>query len=78
MPRTAVALVASAGLVLAAMPAQADTLIENVNGLTLDARGEVIRFSGMVIGNDGKVARLIPMKGSQPDPTEAKPRKTDR
>ena len=78
MPRRPAALVAAVGLVLAAMPAQADTLIENVNGLTLDARGEVIRFSGMVIGTDGKVARLIPMKGSQPDPTLAKPRKTDR
>ena len=43
------------GLMLAlCAPATAQTLIENVNGITLDTRGEVVRFSGLVIGKDGK------------------------
>ena len=52
---------AVAAVLLAASPTTllADTLVENVNGLTLDAKGEVVRFTGLVIGKDGKIARLI-------------------
>ena len=40
-------------------PAQADTLVDNVDGLTLDADGRVLRFNGLVIDDDGRVARLL-------------------
>jgi predicted amidohydrolase YtcJ len=40
-------------------PAQADTLVDNVDGLTLDADGRVLRFNGLVIDVDGRVARLL-------------------
>ena len=33
----------------------AESLIENVNGMTLNKDGEVIRFNAMVIDDDGKV-----------------------
>ena len=42
-----------------AMPAQADVLVENVKGVTLDEDGEVKRFEALVIDDDGKVAQLI-------------------
>ena len=58
-----------AGLALLfATPAAADTLIDNVNGITLDEAGHVVRFSGLVMGNDGKIVRLMtaPAPPSEP------------
>lgn len=39
-------------------PAFADTLIDNVNGIQVNAKGEVDRFSAIVIGEDGKVKQV--------------------
>ena len=47
------------GALLAATAASADTLISNVNGIQADANGNVERFTGILIGNDGKVKRLL-------------------
>jgi len=38
--------------------ALADTLIENVNGYTIDRQGKLVRFGAMVIGDDGRVRQL--------------------
>jgi len=62
--RTAFA--ALAALLLAA-PAHADTLFDNVNGITLDKDGKVVRFTGMVIGSDGKVKQLLDRKDKRPE-----------
>ncbi len=43
---------------LVATPATADTLIDNVNGYTLDGKGELVRFNGLLVGNDGRVKQL--------------------
>ena len=40
-------------------PAKADTLIDNANGVQVDAQGKLERFTGIVIGDDGKVVQLI-------------------
>ena len=32
-----------------------DGVIDNVNGMTMDAKGQMIHFTGIVIGRDGKV-----------------------
>ena len=40
-------------------PALADTLISNVNGVQVDANGKLERFTGVLIGDDGKVKRLL-------------------
>lgn len=45
----------TAGLLLAAGPAAARTLVVNANGYTLDSRGELIRFDRLQIGDDGRV-----------------------
>jgi len=44
---------------LLASPAFADTLIDNVNGMQVDASGRLQHFTGIVIGNDGTVVRLL-------------------
>ena len=55
-------LIAVALTLLIAAPAHADTLVDNVNGITLDKDGKVVRFTGMVIGTDGKVKQLLDRK----------------
>jgi predicted amidohydrolase YtcJ len=48
-------------LALAVLPsvALADTLITNANGIQVDSAGHVQHFTGLLIGNDGKVVRLL-------------------
>jgi predicted amidohydrolase YtcJ len=65
MKRIAFALAAA----LLASPASADTLIDNVNGMQVDAKGHVQHFTGLLIGDDGKVVRLL--TAGQPRPTAA-------
>ncbi len=55
-------------------PALADTLIENVNGITLDQAGKVQRFSGLLVGKDGKIIRLITGKEAPLPPRKKKDR----
>jgi predicted amidohydrolase YtcJ len=50
-----------------AAPAHADTLVDNVNGITLDADGKLVRFTGLLIGSDGKVKQLLDRKDKRPD-----------
>ena len=45
---------------LLAGTAQADGLVDNVNGVALDSRGQVVRFGGILVDKDGKVVRLVP------------------
>jgi len=49
-----------------ATPAFADGLVENVNGITLDQDGKVIRFNAMMVGKDGKVTELLTKKDKLP------------
>jgi predicted amidohydrolase YtcJ len=53
-------------------PAHADTLVDNVNGITMDAGGKVVRFTGLVIGDDGKVKQLLDRKDKRPDKVDFK------
>jgi predicted amidohydrolase YtcJ len=60
----------AAGLAAALMTqaATADTLIDNVNGYTLDAKGELVRFTGLVIDDDGGTVRqLLARKDKRPE-----------
>ena len=43
----------------AASPATADTLIDNVNGVQVDASGKLERFTGLLVGDDGKVKHVL-------------------
>jgi hypothetical protein len=42
-----------------AAPALADGLVDNVNGITLDDEGNVIRFTAILIDREGRVSKLI-------------------
>jgi len=53
-------LTATFGLLLAASSAaMADTLIFNANGLQVDTNGKVQHFTGLLIGDDGKVKKTL-------------------
>ena len=55
MRKTLLALAA----LLASSSALADTLVTNANGVQIDAKGKLEHFTGILIGNDGKVKRLL-------------------
>src|SRR5579884_2283435 len=44
---------------LLASPALSDTLIDHANGIQVDAAGHLQHFSGVLVGDDGKVVRLL-------------------
>jgi len=52
---------------LFASPALADTLITNANGVQSDQAGHITHFTGILIGDDGKIVRMV-------NATEARPR----
>jgi predicted amidohydrolase YtcJ len=51
-------LIAALAALSLAAPAFADVLVDNVNGYTLNAEGRLVRFNGMLVGDDGRVQRL--------------------
>ncbi len=57
-------LIASA--ILAASPAFADTLFTNANGIQADANGKLVRFDGMLVGDDGKVKAVLQKGRARP------------
>lgn len=62
-------LLAAAALLLAPA-AQADGLIDNVNGITLDENGQVVRFNGILFNREGKVTWLFKGKEKRPKKLE--------
>lgn len=71
--RTVHALLAASAAILAPCAAQADALIDNVSGVTLDSNQRVVRFRAMVIDGQGRVVRLIPVGEKAPEPTRKNP-----
>jgi hypothetical protein len=57
----------AAALLFAPVAANADALIDNVNGLTLDKDGKVIHFTGLLMSLDGHVTRLLEQGDKRPD-----------
>ncbi|NJC04303.1 hypothetical protein GGQ97_000096 [Sphingomonas kaistensis] len=52
-------LLGAAALLLAAAPASADLLVTNVKGVRVTADRKVERFTGLLVGDDGKVKRVL-------------------
>jgi predicted amidohydrolase YtcJ len=48
-----------AALIGLAAPAAAQTIVHNVNGYTIGEDGRLVRFTGLMIGRDGRVQRLL-------------------
>lgn len=44
---------------LTALPAAADTLVDNVDGVTIDENGEVKRFTGIVFDDHGTITQVL-------------------
>jgi predicted amidohydrolase YtcJ len=47
--------------------AGAQVLVDNINGITLDKDGDVVRFTGMVITADGRVSQLLNRRDDRPE-----------
>ncbi|WP_088309442.1 amidohydrolase [Novosphingobium sp. B 225] len=53
------------GRILAALalalpaPVLADTLVDNVDGVTLDATGGIDHFTGLLVGDDGRIVQVL-------------------
>ena len=54
-------------LVALATPAFADALVDNVNGMTLDKDGRVVRFNALLISPEGKVLKLLQASDKRPE-----------
>ena len=63
MKKTLLALAAT----LLASPSLADTLVTNANGIEADSSGHLVHFTGLLIGSDGKVVRML--RSGEPRPT---------
>ena len=59
-------LTAAALALIAAAPAHADTMVINVNGVTIDDKGQPQRFAALQFGPDGKVKALFQSKDKRP------------
>ena len=55
-------------LLLSTLPtaALADALVDNVQGITLDRQGRVVRFTGLLMSPDGKVTALLGATDKRP------------
>ncbi len=74
-----IAIALGGAALLTGAPAYADGLIENVNGITLDKDGRTIHFTGILIGDDGKVKQLLAGKERPAtDTRNSKKRKKDQ
>ena len=62
MIRTSIALAA----LLLSTAAAADTLIDHANGVQVDANGRLQHFTGLLVGDDGKVLRVLHAGDARP------------
>ncbi|MEM7665928.1 MAG: amidohydrolase family protein [Pseudomonadota bacterium] len=51
---------------IAAMPAAADTLVDNVDGITIDKDGDILRFTGIVFDDEGRVTQVLERGDDRP------------
>jgi hypothetical protein len=66
MLRTLTAALAAVSALAFSPPAFADTLVDNVDGVTIDAEGKVKRFSALVFDEEGKVVAVLARGDKRP------------
>jgi hypothetical protein len=54
-------------LAICATPLLADTLVDNVEGLTIDESGELKRFTGLVFDDDGIITQVLERGDERPE-----------
>ncbi|MFN3510788.1 MAG: amidohydrolase family protein, partial [Tsuneonella troitsensis] len=57
-------------LLAGASPAVADTLVDNIQGVSVDRDGKVTRFTGIWIDDDGRVKELLDRRDKRPQGTD--------
>ncbi|HTG38599.1 amidohydrolase [Sphingomonas sp.] len=65
--RVRLAALLSLSTVALAAPAWADGLIDNVDGVTLDEKGRVERFTGILIDKSGTITRVLGRRDKRPE-----------
>lgn len=68
MIRTTLLAIIALAISITSAPANADTLIDNVQGITIDTDGKVLRFTGLVYDDQGRITQIL-QRGEQ-RPTE--------
>ena len=63
---TALALTLASGTIRSGV-AYADGIVDNVNGMTLDKDGKVVRFQALLVTPEGKVGKLLSAKDKRPE-----------
>lgn len=58
-----------------ALPAHASGVIDNVNGIAIDANGKLVRFNALLVDDAGKVEKLIQGRYQEPEYKPKKPKK---
>jgi len=58
--------------VAAPIPAHADVLIDNVNGITLGTDGAAERFNGVLVGDDGRIEQVLTRGDKRPGKVDYK------
>ncbi|MFN5902278.1 MAG: amidohydrolase family protein, partial [Novosphingobium sp.] len=53
-------------ITLSPAPALADILVDNIDGLTIDATGGVERFTGLLVGDDGRIVQVLKRGDERP------------
>jgi len=66
MIRIFAAPLACAVALLSADPAAADTLVENVQGITVGEDGKLVRFTGLVIDDEGRIRDVLARNDDRP------------
>jgi predicted amidohydrolase YtcJ len=59
-------LLLAAATIALTTPAHADTLVDNVDGLTIDATGGIERFTGLLVGDDGRIVQVLQRGDKRP------------
>ena len=66
MLRLATAACAAVSTLALSAPALADTLVDNVEGVTIDETGKVKRFNGLVFDDNGKITQVLTRTDKRP------------
>lgn len=56
----------TAAAAMLAVPAHADTLVYNVDGITVGESGEIERFTGLVFDDDGRISKIVKSGDKRP------------
>ncbi|GAB5348075.1 amidohydrolase [Alteriqipengyuania sp. 357] len=64
------ALLCAAALAATHAPAQADVLIDNVDGYRIDEDGDLDRFTGLWLENDGTIIEVLDKRDKRPERTD--------